>query len=56
MNGGLQELDETDWWLELLAETGFVKSARLEELRDETQQLIAIFVTCIKNAKRKDDL
>jgi four helix bundle protein len=51
MNGGLQELDETDWWLELLAESGIVKPPRLTELRDETNQLIAIFVTCIKNAR-----
>jgi len=51
MNGGLQELDETDWWLELLAESGLIAASRLVELRDETNQLIAIFVTCIKNAR-----
>ena len=50
MNGGLQELDETDWWLELLGESGLIKPSRLTELRDETDQLIAIFVTCIRNA------
>src|SRR5262245_45568749 len=47
MNGGLQELDETAWWLELLADSGLIKASRLEELRDETNQLIAIFVACI---------
>jgi four helix bundle protein len=50
MNGGLQELDETDWWLELLADSGLLKPSRLDELRDETDQLIRIFVTCIRNA------
>jgi four helix bundle protein len=50
MNSGLQELDETDWWLELLAESGLIKPSRLDELRAETNELIAIFVTCIKNA------
>jgi hypothetical protein len=54
MNGGLQELDETAWWLELLAESGIVKPERLTELRDETNQLIAIFVTCINNARSKN--
>src|SRR5688572_17078160 len=45
MNGGLQELDETDWWLELLFEMSFADRARIAALRDETNQLIAIFVT-----------
>jgi hypothetical protein len=53
MNGGLQELDETDWWLELLGASGLVSARRLVELRDETNQLIAIFVTCIKNSRRR---
>ena len=51
MNGGLQELDETDWWLELLFEMSFADRARIAALRDETNQLIAIFVTCINNAR-----
>jgi len=51
MNGGLQELDETDWWLELLLETSMVDRGEVALLRQETDELIAIFVTCIKNAK-----
>jgi four helix bundle protein len=54
MEGGLQELDETAYWLELLSEGGIVPAAKLASLQDETQQLLAIFVTCIKRAKAKE--
>ena len=48
---GLQELDETAYWLELLAEGGIVASERLADLRDEAHQLTAILVACVRNAK-----
>jgi four helix bundle protein len=50
---GLQELDETVYWLELLIESGIVTKRRLVDLLDEANQLIAIVTTCVKNAKRK---
>jgi four helix bundle protein len=53
INGGLQELEETSYWLELLGESTIVAINRLKPLSQETQELIAIFVTLIKNAKRK---
>jgi four helix bundle protein len=53
MEGGLQELDETAYWLELLAESGILPVKRLAELRKKTDELIAIFTTCVRNAKRK---
>jgi len=54
MAGSLQELDETAYWLELLVEGNFVKAEKLNELHDETEQLIAIFVSSIKTAKSKN--
>jgi four helix bundle protein len=51
LEGGLQELDETAYWLELLAEGGVVPQEKLAGLLDETDQLTAIFVTCVKRAK-----
>ncbi len=48
---GLQELDETAYWLELLAEAGIVAPERLADLRDEAHQLTAILVACVRNAK-----
>jgi four helix bundle protein len=47
----LAELEETTYWLELLAGSEIVASARLIELRSEADELIAILVTCSKNAK-----
>jgi four helix bundle protein len=48
LNLSLQELDETDYWLELLTATGLMPSERLAPLRDETHQLIAILTTIVK--------
>src|SRR5512137_2307038 len=45
IEGALQELDETIYWLELLAESGIVKPERLKPLMDECEELIAMFVT-----------
>ena len=53
MTSSLQELDETAYWLELLVEGDFVTAAKLKGLQDETEQLIAIFVTSIKTVKSK---
>jgi four helix bundle protein len=53
LEGGLQELDETEYWLELLVESEIVAVERLTELRKEASELIAIFTTCVKNAKAK---
>jgi four helix bundle protein len=50
----LMELDESLYWIELLIEGRIVKGSRLEELMEEANQLIAILVTCVKNAKRRD--
>ena len=47
----LRELEETAYWLELLHEAGIVLSEKLEELRKECDELIAIFVTILKRSK-----
>ncbi len=47
----LQELEETQYWLELLVESGIVPESQMAELLDEANQLTGILVTCIKNAK-----
>lgn len=52
MEGGRQELDETAYWLELLAEGHIVPSKRLADLLEETQELMAIFASSIKTAKQ----
>ncbi len=52
MEGGLQELDETCYWLELLVESGIMPQKRLADLHGEGEELIAIFTTCAMNAKK----
>lgn len=48
----LKELDETSYWLELLVRSEIVAATKLASLRDESDQLLAIFTTISKNAKR----
>lgn len=45
--------DETAYWLELLAEADIIPASRLAELLQETNELIAIFVTITKKVKAR---
>lgn len=47
----LQELDESAYWLELLVEGGVFPAEKLADLLQETEELIAIMVTCVKKVK-----
>lgn len=49
----LGEAEETAYWLELLAEGEVIAPAKLTELMDECDQLIAILVTILNRAKQK---
>src|SRR6266567_3057742 len=51
LEGGLQELDETAYWLDLLVEGDIIPENRLADLLQETNELTAILVTCVKRAK-----
>jgi four helix bundle protein len=51
MEGSLQEVDETAYWLELLVEGSIVKAELLNDLQKETDELIAIFVSSVKTTK-----
>ena len=47
----LRELEETAYWLELLVEGKIITASKLEPLRQETDELTAIFVTILKRSK-----
>jgi four helix bundle protein len=47
----LKEIAETEFWLELLVDSGCVPNTIMAKLLDETRQLIAIFTTIDKKAK-----
>ena len=53
MEAGLQELEETMYWLELLIEAEIVKQERLIGLLAEADELTAIFVASVKTAKNR---
>jgi len=46
-----QELEETVYWLELLAESGIVSQPLIGTLLKEADELMAIFVSSVKTAK-----
>lgn len=48
----LRELEETSYWLELLADAKVMPAAQLDSLQLECGELTAIFVTILKRAKR----
>lgn len=47
----LKEIEETEYWLELLVDSGCVSSEKIANLLDKTRQLIAIFTTIDKRSK-----
>jgi four helix bundle protein len=54
IEGGTQELEETVYWLELLDETGFCPQDKLDPLKKEADELMAIFVTIVRKVKAKE--
>lgn len=51
IEGGLQELEESVYWMELLVEAGIMTKNQLSALMGEAGELTAILITCAKNAK-----
>jgi four helix bundle protein len=51
IEGGLQELEETEYWLELLEESHLVQEATIQPLKKEAGELIAMFVSMVRNTK-----
>ena len=51
--GALQELEETIYWFELLAESSTVSPEDLRGLMEEADQLTAILVTSAKSLKNR---
>ena len=49
----LQELDETDYWLELLLRSGAAGPQMIAALREETNELLAIFTSIVLKIKRR---
>jgi four helix bundle protein len=50
---GIQELDESSYWMELLVESETIKPRLLKNLLGESNELLAILTTCVKKVKQK---
>jgi four helix bundle protein len=48
-----EEADETAYWLELLIEAAIVPQARLADLLNETNEIVAMIVASIKTLRRR---
>jgi four helix bundle protein len=53
IEGALQELDETTYWLELLESSGFITTEKLNSINKEINELISIFVSIVKAVKSR---
>jgi four helix bundle protein len=51
IDGAMQELEETRYWLSLLVEAGLMSEAKLKQLQAESGELMAIFVTMTKKTR-----
>jgi four helix bundle protein len=51
IEGALQELDETDYWLDVLHEAGLVDGPMLTKLKTEANELISILVSIVRRVK-----
>ena len=50
----LKEIVETEYWLELLTDSGCVPATKMSALLDETRQLTAIFTVICKKAHEQN--
>jgi four helix bundle protein len=48
-----EESDEVIYWIELLTEAGFVRAQKVESLRNEVHQIVAMSVASIKTLRSR---
>jgi four helix bundle protein len=51
-----EEADETLYWLELAVDAGLVDPSRIEDLIDETNEILAMTVASIKTLRRRSPI
>jgi len=49
----VEEADESQFWLELLVDSGIVRKQKLQQLLNEARELTAIFTSAHHTAKMK---
>jgi len=53
LEGGMQELEETEYWLELLGESNILSPGKLLGLTQEADELMALLTTSVKTVKKR---
>jgi len=53
MNIALKEANETDYWINILKDTGYIERDQFESLRTDCSELIAMLVSTINTGKKK---
>ncbi len=48
----IEEADESEFWLEMLADAGLIPERKLKDLKSEANQLVAIFNASRSTAKK----
>ena len=52
----IEEVDETEFWLEFVVDEGLLPESKVTALLDEARELTAIFVAARKTAKNRSEL
>ena len=55
MNIALKESNETEYWLELLYETGYIKENEFQSLYDDCCELSKILTAIVKSSRSYDE-
>jgi four helix bundle protein len=50
-----EEADETQYWLEVLEESNFINSSRIETIKKEVNEIVSIVVASIKTARENEN-
>jgi len=53
MQISLKEANETDYWLNILRDTGYINDKMFQSLDDDCQELIRLLVATAKTAKKR---
>ena len=53
LEGGLQELEETAYWLELVVEASLLPAEQVADLLGEADELTAVLTACVKAVKAR---
>ena len=53
IEGSLQEIEETRYWLDLLVESGLMPHSPMADVKAEASELIAMLVASVRTAKKR---